>query len=65
MTTSYLRPIPLPLTQQVDDLAYLLKKVGSRGNASTFGKVEVGGMMFLYVESVKFHPSFDIDINKD
>ncbi len=26
MTTFYLRPIPLPSTQQVDDLAYLVKK---------------------------------------
>ncbi len=26
MTIFYLRPIPLPSTQQVDDVAYLLKK---------------------------------------
>jgi hypothetical protein len=26
MTTSYLRPIPLPLTQQVDHLAFVSKK---------------------------------------
>jgi hypothetical protein len=45
MTTSYLRPVPLPSTQQVDYLAFVFKKkVGAKGRCllpSTFGKVEV------------------------
>jgi hypothetical protein len=67
MTTSYLRPIPLPSTQQVDDLAHLIKKVESRGQCllpSTFGQVEVGGTMFFHIEKFKIL-SFDIDIDKD
>ncbi len=53
MTTFYLRPIPLSSTQQVDNLAYLLKKGTvnrSMLTTSTFGKVEVDGMIFLYIE---------------
>ncbi len=43
-TTSYLRPIPLPSTQQFDDQAYL-----SRGQCLlplTFGKIAVEGSIF-------------------
>jgi hypothetical protein len=49
MMIFYLRPLPLPSTQQADDLAYLLKKVGSRGQCilpSTFGKIEVEDSIF-------------------
>jgi len=57
MTTSYLRHIPLPSTQQVDDIAFAFKKVGSRGQcllSSIFGKVRHD---VFYIESQKVPPS--------
>ncbi len=60
MTTFYLRPIPLPSTQQVDDLAYLSKKCwGERSMLTTFDPWKGrGGRHDLFLnESVKFHPS--------
>ncbi len=62
MTTFYLQRIPLPSPQNIDDLAYLFKKGRSRDECfcllpSAFGKVEVEDTIFLYIESVKFHPS--------
>ncbi len=52
----YLRP-----NRSTTKLYLLNKGIGSRGQLllpSTFGEVEVEveGMMFLYIESVKFHP---------
>jgi hypothetical protein len=52
----YLRHIPLPSTQEVDDTLFL-KKVGSRGQCllpSIFGKVEVQGTIFDFSFSKKF-----------
>jgi hypothetical protein len=62
MTTFYLQRIPLPSPQHIDDLAYLFKKGRSRDECfcllpSAFGKVEVEDKIFLYIESLKFHPS--------
>ncbi len=59
MTTFYLRPIPLPSTQQVDDLAYLLKKCrGERSMLTTFDLWKGRGRRhdLSLTESVKFHP---------
>jgi hypothetical protein len=44
MTIFYLQPIPLPSTQQVDDLAFVFEKgrvERSLHTTLTFGKVEV------------------------
>ncbi len=50
----------LPSNQQVDDLAYLLKKVGLRGQCllpSTFGKFKGQGTIFDFGFSKKFNLS--------
>ncbi len=77
MMTSYLQPIPLPSTRQVNDKAFAFKKkVGSRGRfllPSTFGKVEVEveawveGTPFPQAGSLKsfvFHPGGDMGCRK-
>jgi hypothetical protein len=60
MTTLYLLRLPLPSTQQVDNIAYLLKKGRVERLMLTtlyLWKVEVEGTMFLYIESLKVPPS--------
>jgi hypothetical protein len=58
MTTLYLLPIPLPSTQQVDDIAFVFKKGRVARSMltipSTFGKVEVEGTIFEFGFSKKF-----------
>jgi hypothetical protein len=66
--TFYLPPLPLPSTQLVVDLAYLLKKGRvERSMLTTFDlwkgqgrskktDKQIEGMTFLYIECVKFHP---------
>jgi hypothetical protein len=65
VTTFYLLPLPLPSTQQVDDIALPLKKGMVKRSIITtfdFGEVKVEGTMFLYKCKI---PSFDIEIDKD
>jgi hypothetical protein len=64
MTTFNLRPLPLPLTQQVDDIAFVFKKVGSQGHcllSLTFGKVEIEGIIFDF--GFRKSLTFDIEID--
>jgi hypothetical protein len=67
MTTFYLRPLPLPLTQQVDDLDYLSKEGRvERLMLTTFDLWEGRGRR----HNVSLHrkcksPSFDMEIHKD
>jgi hypothetical protein len=67
MMTVYLLPLSLPLTQPVDDIAYLFKK-GRIGRLmlTTLGLWEGRGRrhdVFLHLKCKS--PSFDIEINKN
>ncbi len=59
MTTTYLRHIPLPSTQQVDDTAFVLKKGRIGRLTPTLDLWEGRGRRqdVFYIESVKVPPS--------
>jgi hypothetical protein len=67
MTTFYLWPIPLPSTQQVDDLAYLFKKGrAERSMLTTFdlwkGRCRRHNLSLHWKCKI---PSFDMEVDKD
>ncbi len=71
MTTLYLRPIPFPSTQQVDDIAFVLKKGWvARSMLTTFDLWKDRGrrhdLWFGFFEKVQhFTPAFDLYASVD